>query len=303
MKTDFERYQQQEYFANLKKSYDQLTDPSLFTINEMSDIMYTYAAHLPPRTIKPLLITDKDLPLLLKVSQEKTHILIDSKTFYIKDIRDRKDTPFNTIAFSLDGPPLVTIETSKIIMERYSQQKPFPYTFIQYIGKSLKFHQRCPFVSGHDIFIPEKGSTHDSTSWYAAHHICYTVEMKKTNQVHVFFRQHHELQLNISAHSFNDQIERAAILSRIQYTIVDELISLYRDTQNSHYTDELNIVERRLKHPSFIPVRYSLKKLIYFIAHFRLNELLEKTFGEKSPYIDEIKVQYIKIFKKDSLSK
>lgn len=303
MKTDFERYQQQEYFANLKKSYDQLTDPTLFTINEMPDITYAYETHLPPRAIKPLLITDENLPFLLTISQEKSHILMDSKTFYVKDIRDRKDTPFNTIVFSLDEPPLVTTETSRTIMERYFIQKPLHYTFIQYIGKSLGFHQRCPFVSGHDIFIPEKGSAHDSTSWYAAHHIRYTVDIKKANQVHVFFRQHHELQLNISAHSFNDQIDRSAILSHIQYSVVDELVSLYHDTKASHCKDELNIVELRLKNPAFSPVRYSLKRLVRFVAHFRLNELLEKIFGEKSPYIEEIKTQFIKLFKKDIPSK
>lgn len=77
--------------------------------------------------------------------------------------------------------------------------------------------------------------------------------------MHVFFRQHHELQLNISAHSFNEQTERSALLSHMQHSMVDELISLYRDTQASHCDNELNIVEIRLKNPMFIPVRYPLK--------------------------------------------
>lgn len=298
MKTDFEYQQQQICFANWRKSYEQLTDSSLDIVSDVPDITYTYKTH-SPRAIKPLSIADQNLPSLLKISHVKTHIFIDSKTFYIKDIRDLKDIPFNTMVFSLDEPPLVTTEVSRTIMERYFKQKPLHYNFIQYIGKSIGIHQRCPFVSGHEIFIPERGSAHDSTSWYAAHHIHNAIEDKKANQMQVFFRQRHELQLNISAHSFNEQIERSAILSHMQHAMVDELISLYRDTKASHCDDELNIVEKRLKQPMFVPVRYALKKLVNFVAHYRLNEYLEKIFGEKSPFIDDFRATFLKKFKKD----
>ena len=299
MKSDFEQNQQQGYFVNWKTSYDYPLDPSLSTVNESPKIRYTYKLHRPPKAGKPLLIEEKTFPFLLSISQEKKHILIDSKTFYIKDIRDRKDTPFNTIVFNLDGPPLVTTETSQVIMNRYFNEKPLSYAFIQYIAKSLGFHHRCPYVSGHNIFVPETGSANDSTSWYAMHHIIHTVELKKSNQMKLTIRQDHELLLDISPHSFNEQVERAAILSHVQYVAIKELAGLYPDISTFYYLNELNIVERRLKNPEFTPVRYPLRKLVHFVSHYRLNEMLEKIFKENNPYIDEVKNQFIKDFKKN----
>lgn len=303
MKSEFEQEQQQECFANWKKSYDDPKELPHSAVNEAANLRYTYEDHLQTNAGKPLLIEDEYLPFLLSISQEKNHILIDPSTFYVKDIRDRKDTPFNTIVFSLTEPPLVTTEVSKVVMERYFNQKPLSYAFIQSIGKSLGFHQRCPFVSGHEIFIPERGSTNDSTSWYAVHHILYVVEIKKTNQMRVFIRHHHDLLLDISPHSFNEQIERATTLAHVQCSLANETFSLFNNTHTSHRADELNIVEKRLNDPAFIPICFTLKKFIHFTAHYRLSEWMEKTFGEKNPYIDESRAQLFKDYKEDNSSK
>lgn len=303
MKSDFEHEQHQEYFTNWKKSYDAQKELPNNFLNELPGLRYAYEAHLQPNTRKPLLIEEDNLPFLLSISQEKSHILIDSSTYYVKDIRDRKDTPFNTIVFSLTEPPLVTREVSKVVMERYFDQKPLCYAFIQSLGKSFGFHQRCPFVSGHEIFIPEKGSTNNSTSWYAAHHILYVVELKKTNQMRVFFRQHHDLLLDISPHSFKEQIDRATTLSHVQYKLATETFSLFNNTQTSHRADELNIIEKRLMDPGFVSTCFTLKEFTHFMSHYRLSEWMEKTFGEKNPYIDESRADLFNDDKEDKHSK
>ncbi|MBM6615351.1 competence protein ComK [Desemzia sp. RIT804] len=306
MREDFERNQHREYFTGLSTNYYQSTDshkhPAHY-INETPNLKYYYQTTLTKQTTESLLIAEQNLSTLLTISREQKHIVLTSKTFYIKDICDRKDTPFNTLVFQFDEPPLKTTEDSRTIMERYFNQKPFPYSFIQYVGKSLGFHKRCPFVSGHEIFIPEKGTTTGSTSWYAAHHILLATENKADNHMQITFRHHYELQLDISPHSFKEQIERSAVLSHMQRVFITELIGLYPHTHLSQYRDELNIVERRLKDPAFTTVHYPLDKVMVFMSYFRINEILEKIFGEKNPYIDEIRSHFMKNFKSDSPSK
>lgn len=299
MKSDFEKNQHYGAFTNWKKNYDHIEESLQNKVSDETEIMYTYEMHLHTAKEKSLVINDENLPCFLSISQEKQHILIDHTTFYVKDIRDQKNTPFNTIVFNLNEPPLVTTEISRDVMERYFEQKLFPYAFIQYIGKSFGFHQRCPYVSGHEIFIPEKGSTNDSTSWYAAHHILEKVLVKKTNQTIAIVRNHHELLLDISIKSFNEQIERATILSYFQKVVINRMKSCYEDTAASRHDNVLNIVEAHLKHQTFNQMPCPLKKLYYFVQNYRISETLEKIFGEKNPYIEEAREDLLKEYKKD----
>ncbi|SFQ27058.1 ComK protein [Desemzia incerta] len=287
----------------MEKNYDHIEGPLQNKVSDETDIMYTYEMQLHPSKVKSLVIDDENLSFFLSISQEKQHILIDHTTFYVKDIRDQKNTHFNTIVFNLNELPLVTTELSRVVMERYFEQKLLSYAFIQYIGKSLGFHQRCPFVSGHEIFIPEKGSTNDSTSWYAAHHILEGVLVKKTNQTVALVRNHYELLLNISIKSFNEQIERATILSYFQQIIISRLVSCYDDTAAYRHDNVLNIVEVRLKRQSFIQMSCPLKKLYHFVQNYRISETLEKIFGEKNPYIEEAREDLLKGYIKDKPSK
>lgn len=296
MKENFERNQHLKYYNNWRKSYylfnKKSSNESAAYLNEVYETNYYYETTLIRKMQHPLLITDTTLPSLLAISFEQTHILLDSKTFYIKDIRDVTDTPFNTIVFQLDAPPFKTKEHSDTIMKRYFNQKPLNYTIIQYIGKSLGYHHRCPFVSGYEMFVPEKGSANDSTSWYGIHHILYAEEDKKANCMHVHFRENHELQLMISARSFNDQVERSAVLSLIQQVVIDELVSLYHYTHTPYFTDEPNIVQRRLKESTFTSVLHPIDKVMHFLSNFRVNEMLEKILGEGNPYLDEIRKDF-----------
>lgn len=298
MKEEFERNKHLKYYNNWRKIYYQFnnkysSNPSSFQLNEVCETKYYIKTTLIRKTNTPLLITDNSLSSLLAMSFEQTHILLDSTTFYIKDIRDMTDTPFNTIVFQLDAPPLKSKEHSDTIMKRYFSQKPLNYSIIQYIGKSLGYHHRCPFVSGYEMFVPEKGSANDSTSWYGLHHILYATENKKSNCMHVHFRENHELQLMISARSFNDQVERAAVLSLLQQVVIDELVSLYHYTHTPYFTDEPNIVQRRLKESTFTSVLHPMEKVMYFMSSFRLHEMLEKVLGEGNPYIDEIRKDFM----------
>lgn len=303
MKEEFEHNQHIEYYDNLRKDYYQSNEKVLFNypahhLNEVCESHIYYEKTFIRKTMAPLLITDNSLSTLLAIGFEQAHILLDSNTFYIKDIRNIADTPFNTIVFQLDTPPLKTKESSRTIMKRYFSKKPFDYNVMQFIGKGLGYHQRCPFVSGYEMFVPEKGSTNDSTSWYGIHHILNAVEDKKENYMQVNFREHHELQLPISARSFNEQVERSATLSFIQQSVVNELAGLYHYTPTPYFTNELNIVQRRIKEPDFTSVLHPIEKVMSFMSNYRVNEILEKTLGEANPYLDEIRKAFFISFKK-----
>src|SRR5690606_19318453 len=99
MKSEFEKSQCQEAFTSWKKVCDQIDEPLSNKISEKTEIRYTYEMHLHPSIDQSLVIDDRNLPFFLSISQEKQCVLVDHTTFYVKDIRDRKDTPFNTIVF------------------------------------------------------------------------------------------------------------------------------------------------------------------------------------------------------------
>src|SRR5690606_29763850 len=123
MKSDFEKNQHYGAFTNWKKNYDHIEGPLQNKLNDETEIMYTYEMQLHPSKEKSLVIDDENLSFFLSISQEKQHILIDHTTFYVKDIRDQKNTHFNTIVFNLNEPPLVTTELSRVVMDRYFEQK------------------------------------------------------------------------------------------------------------------------------------------------------------------------------------
>ncbi|WP_035052323.1 competence protein ComK [Carnobacterium pleistocenium] len=297
MKEDFERDQQHGYYKNWRKSYYQFNEQSRVRkapthLGEVYESNYYYETTFIRKPITPLLITDNMIPSLLAISFEQSHILVNSKTFYIKDIHDVADTPFNTIVFQLGAPPLKTKEDSRTIMNRYFDKKPLNYQFIQSIGKSLGYHHRCPFVSGYELFVPEKGSSNDSTSWYGLHHIVDSEEDKKGNHMHVYFREGHELELLVSARSFNEQVERSANLSFLQHLVIDELVGLLHYTRTPYFTEELNIVQRRLKASTFTAVPQPLEKVLHFMSSYQVSDILETVFGAGNPYIDEIRKDF-----------
>ncbi|WP_407370277.1 competence protein ComK [Carnobacterium sp.] len=297
MKEDFDCDQHKEYYNNLRTTYYQFNKRIATTDytplqNENSDSHYYYETSFTRIPIKPLLITDTTLSALLAMSFEHSHILLNENTYYIKDIRDVKDTLFNTIVFQLGTPPLKTKEHSRTIMNRYFSKRPLNYQTIQSIGKSLGFHHRCPFVSGYQIFVPETGSSNDSTSWYGLHHALDAVEDKKGNSMHLHFRDGHELKLLISARSFNEQVERSAKLSFLQQNAIDEIVGLLHFTHTPCFTDELNIVQRRVKASTFLSVLSPIESLINYLTIYRTSESLETILGEGNPYIDEIREDF-----------
>lgn len=303
---DFDSNQYREYYNNIRKIYDssqghflskQVTEYS----NEVHESDYYYETTFTRKRLHPMLITDHNLPSLLAASSEQAHIIVNAQTFYVKDIRDRTDTPYNTIVFQLNEPALVSTEESKMIMERYFNQKPLDYKFIQYIGKSLGIHHKCPFVSGPEIFAPEKGAAKESTSWYGLHHVCGEEEHKKDNYMQVQFHHHHEVQLMVSHHSYREQIERAASLKLLQDRMVAQLIPLsdYTNEQHLPFNKTLNPVEKFLAAHSVQVTHYPLKKILTYMAVYRIHEVLEDIFGEGSPYIDEIKEVFLKDLKNE----
>lgn len=299
MKDGFDHNQHRGYYNNWRKTYylsqaHFLPKQSIQYANEINESDYYYETTFTRKRLQPLLITDHNLPTLLAASLEQAHILVNADTFYVKDIRDRKDTPYNTIVFQLNEPSLVSTEDSKAIMERYFSQKPLDYKFIQYIGQTVGIRRKCPFVSGLEIFVPEKGAAKEPTSWYGLHHICGEEEHKKGNYMQVQFQNHHELQLMISPHSYREQIERAAALKLLQDKMVAQLMMLSPYASEWSYTTGLNPVEKYLATHSIHFKHYPLKKILIYMAMYCMNEAMEEIFGEDNPYSDEVKEAFLR---------
>ncbi|MBM6615259.1 competence protein ComK [Desemzia sp. RIT804] len=304
MKEDFNHDQHRGSYNNWRKVYCMtetqfLPKRSSQHSNDVNEPNYYYQATFTRTRLQPMLITDHNLPSLLANSTEQSHILINANTFYVKDIRKDKDTPYNTIVFQLDEFPLVSLEDSKTIMERYFNQKPLDYNFIQYIGRTLGFYKKCPFVSGFEVFVPETRTDKEPASWYGLHHIRGEEEHKKGNCMHVQFRNGHELQLMISGHSYREQIERSAALQQLQDRLVHQTMLLRRCMSDQKFANEPNPIEKYLSTHSLHPTHVPLKKILFFMTNFRIHEILETVLGEENPYIDEIRATFLKEIKNE----
>ncbi|TLQ08995.1 hypothetical protein FEZ48_02250 [Marinilactibacillus psychrotolerans] len=116
-------------------------------------------------------LSGKNLEKVLAISFEEPHLFPDEQTYYIRDISENKETEYNSLLFSLREYQKKAKETTSVIMNRYFDDKRVPYSLMQKLGKPFGYKSTLPYVLGETCFVPDRGATKNSASWYSLHNI------------------------------------------------------------------------------------------------------------------------------------
>lgn len=92
-------------------------------------------------------------------SYEQSDIFPDEQTYYVMDISKHKETPFNSLMFQLNEPPLQSKQTKKEIMHQYFHSLERPYACSTLLGEMLGYKQCIPHVMGEQFFVPDGGTS------------------------------------------------------------------------------------------------------------------------------------------------
>ncbi|MER2064285.1 MAG: hypothetical protein ABS873_06505, partial [Alkalibacterium sp.] len=145
-----------------------------FTNSLLQDGSPYYALHSNALPYKRMLEINADsLTRSLGEAIEQNQLLVSTHSFYIYDLSSDKDTEYNTLVFQLTGEILKSKETTTQIMNRYFDYRRVDYLFIKQFGKTLGISQLCPYVVGETMFVPDKGTAKNHSSWIAFHHLLY----------------------------------------------------------------------------------------------------------------------------------
>lgn len=118
-----------------------------------------------------LQVTPENILTYLDMAIPQKILLIDDHSFYVFDLSNNKETEYNTLVFQKEGVPLKTVEKTNEVMSRFFSHSKVSYESIQFLGKILGIHQKCPYVLGHKSFAPERGISKNNANWIAFHHV------------------------------------------------------------------------------------------------------------------------------------
>lgn len=244
----------------------------------------------PPEHVRPFELSGQLLIEALNASFDTSTLFIDDQTYFVMDISNRKETPYNTISYQLNDSPKKSMETTTVVMNRYFESKRFSYASMKKFGETLGYKRSLPYILGETYFIPDKGATKKPASWYALHHVCNHYFDPEEKNVILFSRQHPILTLDLTKSVFLKQLNIAAHLYFTQTILVDGIAIHFGLSRDKVYRE--NIVHRHLKIKSFELPDYTAHDYMHFLSHFKAQQMLSTVLGEDNPYLEDSRTQF-----------
>ncbi|MCC5896074.1 MAG: hypothetical protein JJU16_11465 [Alkalibacterium sp.] len=249
-----------------------------------------YHYRFQPEHVCPSSLTGPHLENALNTSFESPSLFPNDLTYYVMDISEYKETSFNTIMYQLNESPKKSIETTTVIMNRYFESKKFPYSYMKKFGETIGYKRVLPYVFGDIHFVPDRGATKQTASWYALHHFThfdFNIEDKRL----VFFSESYPLvTLEMTKSVFEKQLNVVSHLYYIQKKVIEcLLINLnIRETLKRRN----NIVHKRLQSMSYQIPPFSAHEYLQFLIYFQAEQMIASIFGEDDPYLEEIRAKF-----------
>ncbi|WP_028273439.1 competence protein ComK [Atopococcus tabaci] len=240
-----------------------------------------------PFHLIPSKLTGQSLQDLVDMSFEQQELFPDEETYYVMDLSQNDDTPYNSLMFQLNESPMKSMETTTTVMDRYFASLGSPYDLSLSLGAMLGFKQCTPHVIGEQIFLPDSGTSKKPASWYTLHHVSKKVFCTKEKEVRLYANKYPLLTLEITKASFLKQLDRAANMYYIQWAWAEKQKQDFGFISGPKSHE--NIVHKYLRDnpyplPSFTYIDY----LHFFISYYTLQVLI-KILGEGNPYLEEIR--------------
>ena len=271
---------EKELAASLPTPY-----PSVFSETSRKDYVYFEPLHIDQKKL-----TGPDLESLLNVSFESPSLFPDKNTYYIYDMSQLKETPYNTLMFQLNEAPKKSMETTTIIMNRYFESRRVPYTLMNLMGEPLGYKQMLPYVFGDTCFVPESGATKKPASWYALHSVSEYVCHAKEKEVSLYSGHYPLLTLKTDKSSFEEQLNRSAHLYYIQSRLRIEYLQQHGSIKMEPKAE--NLLDRFINTRSYHMPNYTAFDLIFYFIVYFTHKNLTLILGPDNPYLDEVKERF-----------
>lgn len=234
--------------------------------------------------LSSLHITPENMLSYIDMAIPQKKLLIDEYSFYILDLSQNQETEYNTLVFQKEGVPLKTVEKTSKVMDRFFSHSKVTYTSMQFLGKILGIHQKCPYVLGREIFAPDKGTSKNEANWIAFHHVRKVSAIDDQSLLSIY--PYHELTIELNVKSVYRMLDRVSLIVETQKKIMKESIRLLEQKNNSSPVE--NVVQKHYRNSSIpeIPSLFSLHNQLVYVQAL---QMLGKVFGEDDPYLDDIR--------------
>lgn len=180
-------------------------------------------------TIEPFKI-DAEKPLAyLDIAIEQSVLCVTPHTFYISDLSQNKETPYNCILFQTKGVPLKTTETTTKVMNRFFSSRGIRYSWLQHYGRSIGIGQKCPGVIGSYYFVPDKGTSKKHASWIGMQYVLQALPLANKKTL-LSISEYHELVVSLSIKSVEHSISQVHSIKSSQDRMIGQWIDLLQET-------------------------------------------------------------------------
>lgn len=189
--------------------------------------------------------------------------------------------------YQLNELPKKSIETTTVIMNQYFHSNYFSYSCMKKIAEPLGYSYVLTYILGETFFVPERGASKQTTSWYALHHVVHHNFDPIEKKLILFSDQHPLLSLNISLSAFDIQLNIATHLYFIQKKLIEEAVfhlGFIRMLNGS-----VNSVHKWLERKAYQLPEFLLHDYLEFLTYFKAQQLIFSLYGEDNLYMEEIR--------------
>lgn len=176
-----------------------------------------YSSHThvtEPHSQATYILEPKTLHSYLDVAIERRKPLLNSRTFYLQDLSDYQQTPYNSLIFEIDGHCFKSRDKPSQIINRFAGYNDKPYALLQALGLLVGITQKCPYIIRGLFFAPDRDTSKNEANWIGLHHV---IHSESSNDYTYFsFVNNHELILVLNKKMVFNMVERAAILYRLE---------------------------------------------------------------------------------------
>lgn len=247
---------------------------------------------IPPVSIVSDTLSIKELDQLLDISFHTPALFPTGQTYYVMDISNQSHTDYNAILFQLNDAPKKSLESTAVIMNRYFESRQLPYSSMQKFGNTLGYTHCLPYLYGDICFVPDRGASKQSVSWYALHHM---TDVQHVNDQHSTILYHHQyplLNLSLRKASFRKQLSIATEMLRVQNALADHILLLYPQQYIKVQQPPDNLIQRELLRSTLQAPPLTFFEYIDYLIYFKVQQVLAGILGVENPYLEEAREAY-----------
>ncbi|EXJ23353.1 hypothetical protein ADIAL_1261 [Alkalibacterium sp. AK22] len=242
---------------------------------------------IPPVPILYDRYSTEELDQLLDISLPAEALFPTGQTYYVMDISSQQHTAYNSILFQLDDAPKKSMESTAAIMTRYFESRQLPYRSMQKFGNTLGHFHCLPYLYGDTCFVPDRGASKQSASWYALHHMTDVYYASDQSATVLYHHQYPLLNLSLKKATFKKQLSVACDMLRVQNALADHILLLYPQQYIKVQQPPDNLIQKELLRTSFQAPPLTFFEYLDYMIYFKVQHVLTGIFGVDNPYLEE----------------